>query len=175
MAEDFYSLLGIPYDATLDEIRSAYFRLARTHHPDVSTDPEDKEKFLAIQQAFETLSNPKKKREYDNSIPAEVRSGPKISVSAQYSLSVIPLMDEPQLVYALVELVCTADGGKSKFSPCHVCLVLDRSTSMQGPRMDMVKSSALVLLQQLRAQDLLSVVVFSDRADVLIPPPAHPH
>ncbi len=170
MAEDFYSLLHIPYDATPEEIRSAYFQFARTMHPDANPDPEVKEEFLAIQQAFDTLSNPKKKAAYDASLPAEVRNVPKISVNSQYSLPAIPLMGESQLVYALVDLVCTADSGKSKLSPSHVCLVLDRSTSMQGPRMDMVKSSALILLQQLRAQDLLSVVVFSDRAEVLIPP-----
>jgi Ca-activated chloride channel family protein len=170
MAEDFYSLLHIPYDATPEEIRSAYFGFARTMHPDVNHDPEVKDEFLAIQQAFETLSNPKKKATYDASLPAEVRNVPKISVGTQYSMSAIPLMGEPQLAYALVDLVCTADAGKGRLSPSHVCLVLDRSTSMQGPRMDMVKSSALILLQQLRAQDFLSVVVFSDRAEVLIPP-----
>ncbi len=170
MAEDFYSLLGIPYDATPDEIRSAYFQLARILHPDTNPDPEDNEKFLAIQQAFDTLSNSKKKASYDVSLPDEVRTGPKISVGIQYSLSAIPLMEEPQLMYALVELVCTADPSRHGQSAYHVCLVLDRSTSMQGPRMDMVKSSALALLQQLRAQDILSVVMFSDRAEVLIPP-----
>ncbi len=170
MAEDFYTLLGIPYDATPEEIRSAYFNLARTMHPDTNPDPDSKEEFLAVQQAFETLSQPKKKAYYDASLPADVRVSAKISVNTQYSLSVIPALQEPQLVYALVELICTADANKNNPAPCHVCLVLDRSTSMQGPRMDMVKSSALVLLQQLRAQDLLSVVVFSDRAEVLIPP-----
>jgi Ca-activated chloride channel family protein len=79
-------------------------------------------------------------------------------------------MEEPQLVYALVDLVCTEDLNKNTLPPCHVCLVLDRSTSMQGARMDMVKSSALTLLQQLRSQDFLSVVAFSDRAEVIIPP-----
>ena len=170
MAEDFYSLLGIPYDATPDEIRSAYFELARLMHPDANPDPALKESFLRVQNAYETLSNPKRKSAYDASLPTNTRAGPRISVSVQYSKPAIPLMEEPQLVYALIELVCTADMNNPSLPPGHVCLVLDRSTSMQGPRMDMVKASALILLQQLRPQDLLSVVVFSDRAEVLIPP-----
>jgi Ca-activated chloride channel homolog len=170
MASDYYSLLGIPYNATPEEVRSAYFQLARTLHPDVNPNPAAKEHFLAVQKAYEVLSTPQKKTNYDASLPIEIRSGPRISVNTQYSLSIIPVLEEPHLVYALVELVCTADIVRSSLPPCHVCLVLDRSTSMQGPRMDMVKASALTLLQQLRAQDLLSVVVFSDRAEILIPP-----
>ncbi len=170
MASDYYALLGLPYNATPEEIRNVYFNLARALHPDANPDPAVRENFLAIQQAYETLSNPQKKATYDASLPADLRAGPKISISAQYSLGAIPLIKEPQLVYALVELVSTADIGKNSLAPCHVCVVLDRSTSMQGARMDMVKSSALTLLQQLRAQDVLSVVVFSDRSEVLIPP-----
>ena len=49
MAEDFYTLLGIPYDATPEEIRSAYFNLARTMHPDANPDPEVKDDFLVVQ------------------------------------------------------------------------------------------------------------------------------
>jgi Ca-activated chloride channel family protein len=170
MAEDFYALLGVPYHATPEEIRSAYFELARKMHPDTNPDQADSESFLVVKNAYETLSDPKKKHEYDASLPIRARVGPRISASTIYSKPAIPILEEPQLVYALVELVCTADLNNPSLPPSHVCLVLDRSTSMQGPRMDMVKSSALVLLQQLRPQDLLSVVVFSDRAEVLIPP-----
>lgn len=129
-----------------------------------------KEQFLQVQKAYEVLSNVKQKTKYDATLPPEVRSGPEISVSAKYSMQVIPCLDEPQLVYALVDMVCTADLSKEKLPQSHVCLALDRSTSMQGPRMDMVKSSALNLLHQLRSGDILSVVSFSDRAEVIIPP-----
>jgi len=170
MASDYYTLLGIPYNASPDEIRNAYFHLARSLHPDANPDAAAREKFLAVQKAYEVLTSPQKKVSYDASLPVEVRSGPRVLVNAQYSTPVIPVLEEPHLVYVLVELVSTVDIDRGNLPPCHVCVVLDRSTSMQGPRMDMVKSSALVLLQQLRAQDLLSVVVFSDRAEVLIPP-----
>ena len=53
--------------------------------------------------------------------------------------------------------------------PLNVCLVLDRSTSMQGEKMDIVKATAIQVLRNLRQQDILSVVTFSDRAEVIIP------
>jgi len=170
MASDYYSLLGIPYSATPEEIRAAYFQFARTLHPDVNADPGAHELFLTIQQGYEVLANAQMKEAYDASLPAELFFAPEISASIKYSQTVIPCSDEPQLVYVLIELVCTAEVNKNNLPLSHVCLVLDRSTSMQGQRMDMVKSSALNLLQQLRSQDILSVVAFSDRAEVLIPP-----
>jgi Ca-activated chloride channel family protein len=170
MAVDFYTHLGIPYNATAEEIRNAYFALARSLHPDVNPDPSVRETFLAVQKAFEVLSNPQRKAAYDATLPVQLRKGPEISVTIRYSRSVFPCLQEPQLAYAFVELVCTADLNSRNMPPGHVCLVLDRSTSMQGARMDMVKASAYNLLQQLRPQDMLTIISFSDRAEVLIPP-----
>lgn len=170
MAIDHYTILGIPYDATADEIRSAYHSLVRILHPDANPDKEAKSQFLSVQQAYEVLSDAQKRAAYDETLPVSIRSGPEISVNTNYSRVTIPSLDEPQLTYVMVDLVCAADPRKVKLPPCHICLVLDRSTSMAGNRMDIVKASALNLLQQLRSQDFLSVVAFSDRAEVIIPP-----
>lgn len=170
MPSDYYSLLGLPYNATPEEIRNAYFQLARTLHPDANPDDAAKEQFLEVQKAYEVLSNLKQKAEYDASLPTELRAGPEISVNVKYSMQAIACQEEQQLVYALVDMVCTADLSKDRLPQSHVCLALDRSTSMQGPRMDMVKASALNLLHQLRSNDILSVVTFSDRAEVVVPP-----
>ncbi len=170
MDTDHYTTLGVPYNATQEEIREAYFQLARILHPDVNPDDSVRETFLSIQRAYEVLSSPQKKVTYDSSLPPELRMGPAISLSVRTSRSVIPCLPESQLMYALVDLVCTAENSPAALPQNHVCLVLDRSTSMQGPRMDMVKASAISLLQQLRPQDVLSVVSFSDRAEVLVPP-----
>jgi len=67
MAEprDLYELLGVPRNATQDEIRKAYRSLARRHHPDVSDSPEAEERFKQIQGAYEILSDPAKRQRYD--------------------------------------------------------------------------------------------------------------
>ncbi|MEW6735230.1 MAG: molecular chaperone DnaJ [Acidobacteriota bacterium] len=64
--EDYYKLLGVARDASADEIKKAYRRLARKHHPDVNPgDKSAEEKFKKISEAFEVLSDPKKREIYD--------------------------------------------------------------------------------------------------------------
>src|SRR5215469_16567081 len=63
---DYYKVLGINKDATQDEIRAVYRKLARKHHPDLN--PNDKEankKFQQINEANEVLSDPDKRKKYD--------------------------------------------------------------------------------------------------------------
>jgi len=64
--EDFYKILGVKRDAKPDEIKKAYRRLARKYHPDVN--PGDKaaeERFKQMSEAFDVLSDPKKRKVYD--------------------------------------------------------------------------------------------------------------
>ena len=63
---DYYKVLGVSKTATQDEIRSAYRKLARKHHPDLN--PNDKEankKFQQLNEAHEVLSDPEKRKKYD--------------------------------------------------------------------------------------------------------------
>ena len=63
---DFYELLGVAKNATTDEIKKAYRALAKQHHPDLNNgDPESEKKFKEINQAYETLSDPQKRQNYD--------------------------------------------------------------------------------------------------------------
>lgn len=61
--KNYYSVLGVTQNATDAEIKSAYRTLARKYHPDVN--PDGAEKFKDISEAYETLSDPKKKLQYD--------------------------------------------------------------------------------------------------------------
>ena len=64
--EDYYKTLGVKRDATADEIKRAYRKLARVHHPDVNKDnPEAAKKFSTISEANEVLSDPEKRKLYD--------------------------------------------------------------------------------------------------------------
>lgn len=168
--EDHYRALGIPYDATPEEIRAAYFDLARKLHPDVNPDKSAQTQFITIQKAYDILGNTNSRADYDSNLPAATRQVPDISVNVKFSRSVVPRLAENQLMYVLVELICTGEVEYGHLPPFHICVVIDRSTSMQGSRMDMVKAAATQLLRQFRPQDLISVVAFSDRAEVVIPP-----
>ena len=64
--QDYYKLLGVSEDATKDEIKKAYRKMAKTYHPDAN--PNDKEaeaKFKEVSEAYEVLSDPQKKAAYD--------------------------------------------------------------------------------------------------------------
>ena len=63
--KDFYSTLGVGRGANQDEIKKAYFKLAKEYHPDVNKAPEAKEKFATINEAYETLGDDSKRRVYD--------------------------------------------------------------------------------------------------------------
>lgn len=62
---DLYEVLGVSRDATQEEIRKAYRRLAREHHPDVSDDRDAEHRIKEINLAYQTLSDPARRRQYD--------------------------------------------------------------------------------------------------------------
>uniref|UniRef100_A0A7C2BY49 Molecular chaperone DnaJ n=1 Tax=Thermus islandicus TaxID=540988 RepID=A0A7C2BY49_9DEIN len=63
--KDYYAILGVPRNATPEEIKRAYKRLARQYHPDVNKSPEAEERFKEINEAYAVLSDPEKRRLYD--------------------------------------------------------------------------------------------------------------
>lgn len=165
---DYYSILGIPSDADKNAIKQAYRQLARRYHPDVSDEENTTERFREIQKAYDILSNPLHKEAYDHwhkqqrfdeARPLVLRITP--------SQPALPSLGEEQILYLMVE-VAASDQIESQRLPLNLCLVLDRSTSMKGGRLQQVKEAARYIVDRMEPQDVLSLVVFSDRAQLVL-------
>jgi molecular chaperone DnaJ len=63
--KNYYEVLGIPKEASADDIKKAYRELAKKYHPDVNKSPEAEEKFKEISEAYAVLSDPQKREVYD--------------------------------------------------------------------------------------------------------------
>src|SRR6185312_15764261 len=65
--KDFYAVLGVPASATQDEIKKKYRKLAAKHHPDKNpNDPKAAETFKGISEAYQTLGDAAKRKQYDD-------------------------------------------------------------------------------------------------------------
>ncbi|MBC6458934.1 DnaJ C-terminal domain-containing protein [Actinomadura sp. HBU206391] len=62
---DFYGTLGVPRNASQEEIQRAYRKLAREYHPDVNKDPSAEDRFKDVSEAYSVLSDPETRRRYD--------------------------------------------------------------------------------------------------------------
>lgn len=98
--KDYYAVLGVPREATADDIKKAYRKLARKYHPDVSKETDAEEKFKDVGEAYETLKDPEKRAAYDqlgrHSAGEEFRPPPDWQQSfggAQFSFDDIDLAD----------------------------------------------------------------------------------
>ena len=171
--QDYYSILGVMRDASQEEIKRAYLDAAQRLHPDRNTAAGDTEVFLDVQQAYEVLSNPKRRAQYDATLPPDVKVDLPYTHNILYSRSNLVRMTEPQMVYLLLEIQAPVELRRAPSPPLNACIIIDRSTSMKGEKMDVVKAAAIQVLRNLRQQDIMSVVAFSDRAEVIIPAAYH--
>ncbi len=166
---DFYRRLYLHGGAEKNEIRAAYRLLARRYHPDANPDQAMRTRFLGIQQAYEVLADPKTRAAYDEwltSLPPEKR--PILQVRQTLGPPALSRIDTPQAATLLLDLR-TDPAARPARLPLNLCLVVDRSSSMRGPRLKQVRCATKEIISQLEPNDVFSLITFSDRATTVLP------
>jgi molecular chaperone DnaJ len=119
---DLYKLLGVPRGATQDDVRKAHRKLVRKYHPDANPgDHSSEEHFREVQRAYEVLSDPQKRREYDKRLSTSTRrsSGePRARASRRKTggESAAPPVDLSDLLRKLADLSRERSGGHKEGS-----------------------------------------------------------
>lgn len=167
--KDYYAILGVTSSATDEEIKRAYRALARHYHPDSRTESVPTTLFHEIQTAYAVLSDAHRRHAYDRR-RAELGLSEEAALSWEILLSQSQLCSlyEEQVIYLLVE-IRPAAATQGERLPLNLGLVIDRSTSMQGARLEHVKGAAYQIIDELHDDDALTVVTFNDRAEVVLP------
>lgn len=170
---DPYAALGVPSDASQELIEIAFKLIEkrfasgdRGRRNIISSD-----QYRQARRAREMLTDP-------DFNPASKQHSRFQQARQQFTMRVttsrtqLPVIDEPQVLYARIDFepldvgVRTSERGSSNLN---LTLVLDRSNSMAGTRLDKVKAAAFQIIDNMTAEDVLSVVAFSDRASIVIP------
>jgi Ca-activated chloride channel family protein len=167
---DLYAVLNIPVDASADDIRHAYRQMARQVHPDVLDTQGTAMLFRQVQEAYEVLGDPSKRAAYDRQ-RMEAGLSPKslFQWRMQPSRTVLSVSADEQVVYLLFDVAAGQSDQTRGRQALNICLVLDRSTSMQGSRLEQTKASAQRMIDSLTEDDTLSIVTFSDKAELVWP------
>lgn len=166
-----YEFLGVSRTASSDEIKNAYRRIARRLHPDANpTSGAAAAHFQDLTVAYELLSDPVRRRTYDQRF--EDSDTLRFQLRTTTSRSSTMILPEPQVFYTLVEVLPDPSVNEVEYtreSRLNLTLVLDRSNSMSGTRLEKVKIAAHQIIDKLGPNDVLSVVSFNDFAEVVIP------
>ncbi len=170
---DFYRRLNIGTGASEEAIKKAYRLAVKKAHPDVNKNAGATQLFLDIQEAYQMLSDPKHRKNYDAGREPG-KSTPKILTHIEYSQNALLRLKEPQIIYALIDIVATEEAQDLTGLPLNLSLVIDNSTSMSGARLDMLKVAIKEIIQDLDQEDKISLISFNDFAKVLLPSQSQP-
>src|SRR5690554_2232698 len=166
---DHYAILRVPSTASDEQIREAYRLAARRFHPDANKAPGAAVVFKDINTAYKVLSDPAKRADYDANWQKRATDTPGLVVEPVFSRRKVRKLEEPQLLYVLLNIQPTLKTTTAPDAPLNLSLVVDRSTSMQGPRLQNLKAALHNIIGECDEKYILSVVTFSDNAEVLIP------
>ncbi len=161
---DYYAILGVPQDATEAAIRDAFINLLPQFPQDVSE--QDNPAYGRLLTAYKVLSDTERRATYD-SLLRETAVSP-LNITIQASKDQLQLSKEAQIVYLLIDILPPAAKTQTQ-RPLNLSLVIDRSTSMKGERLDHVKKALEILIDKLAPDDIISIISFSDRAEVVVP------
>ncbi len=116
MARSAYEVLGVPKTATDDEIKKAYRKLARESHPDANQgDAAAEERFKEIQGAYDALSDPEKRKQYDmfgSNGPRGGGSPGQVPAGSRTRTSISPISSASSAASSAV--AAGAEGGRSR-------------------------------------------------------------
>ncbi len=168
--QDFYAILGLPETATEQDIRQAYRLAALRFHPDVNNTPGIASVFQEINEAHDVLSNALKRRHYDEQRAVLLaHHSPALEIAVILSRYHLRRIDDMQIVYALLNIQPRTSGFSPSDVPINLCIVVDRSKSMTGARLQSVKTALYQVIDDCTPDDVISIVTFSDRAEVIVP------
>ena len=164
-SETYYSILGLSKLASLDDIQDAFAVLVGRYpeNTEASSNPE----YEKLLQAYEVLVDKDRRSIYD-SLLIET-TPPAFAANIQVSRQKMTVSDAGQLFYLLVEVAPPTHIVRGR-KPLNLCLVLDRSTSMQGTRLDYLKTAVGLVIDKLAPDDLISIISYSDRAEIVTEP-----
>ncbi len=167
---DPYEILNLSPDVTPEEIKNAYRRVARRLHPDTNHHAGAETQFQEITQAYELLIDPDKRRSYDKLATQESRQFKyRYEMRAIPSKRTIQVYPETQVLYILSEIMADPNADEQQQqSRLNLTLVLDKSKSMSGTRLERVKAAAHQIIDKMKPEDILSVVSFNDYEEVVI-------
>ncbi|MGD2105239.1 MAG: VWA domain-containing protein [Anaerolineae bacterium] len=166
--KDYYSILGVSLFATPEQIKHEYRELARRYHPDSRDVETPTTLFHEIHEAYAVLSDDSTRRLYDRR-RNNVGTGERAALAWNLVLSRERLYSghEEQVLYALLQIGAAAASVNQRL-PLDLSIVIDRSTSMRGARLEQVKEAARQIVDELDDEDSLAIVSFSDRAEVVL-------